>query len=83
MIYTFHSTDSKSESFAKSMVLIESSLKDDGEIVTFSNESQFCFGASEVSVLIRRRLGERFQPTYLPPRHTGSIPGFMIWGVIS
>ncbi|GBO29914.1 Transposable element Tc1 transposase [Araneus ventricosus] len=51
--------------------------------VAFSDESRFCLGASDGRVLVRRRPGERLQPTCLWPRHTGSTPGAMVWGAIS
>ncbi|GBM55256.1 hypothetical protein AVEN_18078-1 [Araneus ventricosus] len=51
--------------------------------VVFSDESRFCLGASDGRVMVRRRPGERLQPTCLRPRHTGPTPGVMIWGVIS
>ncbi|GBN76927.1 hypothetical protein AVEN_200071-1 [Araneus ventricosus] len=37
--------------------------------VVFSDESRFCLGASDGRVLVRRRPGERLQPTCLRPRH--------------
>ncbi|GBN01898.1 hypothetical protein AVEN_137408-1 [Araneus ventricosus] len=39
--------------------------------VAFSDESRFYLGASDGRVLVRRRPGERLQPTCLRPRHTG------------
>ncbi|GBO14120.1 hypothetical protein AVEN_217427-1 [Araneus ventricosus] len=51
--------------------------------VVFSDESRFCFGASDGRVLVRRRPGECLQPTCLRPRHTGPTPGVMVWGAIS
>ncbi|GBN73285.1 Transposable element Tc1 transposase [Araneus ventricosus] len=51
--------------------------------VVFSDESRFCLGASDGRVLVRRRPGERLQPTCLRPRHTGPTPGVMVWGAIS
>ncbi|GBM19608.1 hypothetical protein AVEN_107286-1 [Araneus ventricosus] len=47
--------------------------------VVFSDESRFCLGASAV----RRRPGERLQPTCLRHRHTGPTPRVMVWGAIS
>ncbi|GBM65327.1 hypothetical protein AVEN_89694-1 [Araneus ventricosus] len=35
--------------------------------VVFSDESRFCFGASDGRVLVRRRPGEHLQPTSLQP----------------
>ncbi|GBO27414.1 hypothetical protein AVEN_15899-1 [Araneus ventricosus] len=49
----------------------------------FSDESRFCLGASDGRVLVRRKPGERLQPTCLRPRHTKSTPGVMVWGAIS
>ncbi|GBM03329.1 hypothetical protein AVEN_256879-1 [Araneus ventricosus] len=49
----------------------------------FSNERRFCLGASDGRVLVRRRPGERLQPTCLRTTHTGSTPGVMVWGAIS
>ncbi|GBM05579.1 hypothetical protein AVEN_94840-1 [Araneus ventricosus] len=51
--------------------------------VVFSDESRFWLGASGGRVLIRRRPGERLQPTCLQPRHTGPTPGVMVWRAIS
>jgi transposase len=51
--------------------------------VVFSDESRFCLGASDGRVLVRRRPGERLQPSCLRPRHTGPTPGVMVWGAIS
>ncbi|GBM70362.1 hypothetical protein AVEN_151495-1 [Araneus ventricosus] len=51
--------------------------------VVFSDESRFCLGASDGRVLVRRRPGERLQPTCLLPGHTGSTPEIMVWGSIS
>ncbi|GBM94183.1 hypothetical protein AVEN_100403-1 [Araneus ventricosus] len=51
--------------------------------VVFSDESRFCHGASDGRMLVRRRPGERLQPTCLRPRHTGPTPGVMVWGEIS
>ncbi|GBM44494.1 hypothetical protein AVEN_15019-1 [Araneus ventricosus] len=45
--------------------------------VVFSDESRFCLCASDGRVLVRRRPGERLQPTCLWPRHTRPIPGVM------
>ncbi|GFX68122.1 HTH_Tnp_Tc3_2 domain-containing protein [Trichonephila clavipes] len=44
---------------------------------------EFCLGASDGCVLVRRRPGGRLQPNYLQRRHTGFTPGVMIWGAIS
>ncbi|GBM25073.1 hypothetical protein AVEN_96654-1 [Araneus ventricosus] len=46
--------------------------------VVFSDESRFCLGANNGRVLVRRRPGERLQPTCLRPRHTGSTPRVMV-----
>ncbi|GBL79540.1 hypothetical protein AVEN_18124-1 [Araneus ventricosus] len=51
--------------------------------VVFSDESRFCLGASDGRVLVRRRPGERLQPTCLRPRHTGTTPGVMVWGAMT
>ncbi|GBL94645.1 Transposable element Tc1 transposase [Araneus ventricosus] len=51
--------------------------------VVFSDERRFCLGGSDDHVLVRRRPGERLQPTCLRPRHTGHTPGVMVWGAIS
>ncbi|GBN81409.1 hypothetical protein AVEN_58133-1 [Araneus ventricosus] len=51
--------------------------------VVFYDESWFCLGASDGRVLVRRRPGERLQPTCLRPRHTGPTPGVRIWGAVS
>ncbi|GBL79108.1 Transposable element Tc1 transposase [Araneus ventricosus] len=51
--------------------------------VVFSDESRFCLGASDGRVWVRRRPGERLQPTCLRPRHTGPTLGVMVWGAIS
>ncbi|GBN75642.1 Transposable element Tc1 transposase [Araneus ventricosus] len=51
--------------------------------VLFSDESRFCLGASDGRVMVRRRPGERLQPTCLRPRHTGPTPGVMVWEAIS
>ncbi|GBN35379.1 Transposable element Tcb2 transposase [Araneus ventricosus] len=51
--------------------------------VVFSDESRFCLVASDGRVLVRRRPGERLQPTCLRPRHTGPTPGVMVCGAIS
>ncbi|GBO25194.1 Transposable element Tc1 transposase [Araneus ventricosus] len=50
--------------------------------VVLSDESRFCLGARDGRVVVRRRSGERLQPTCLRPRHTGPTPGLMIWGAI-
>ncbi|GBN34178.1 hypothetical protein AVEN_265569-1 [Araneus ventricosus] len=51
--------------------------------VVFSDESRFCLDASDGRVLVRRRPGERLQPTCLRPRYTGPTSGGMVWGAIS
>ncbi|GBN82670.1 hypothetical protein AVEN_103246-1 [Araneus ventricosus] len=51
--------------------------------VAFSDERRFCLGASDGRMLVRRRTGERLQPTCLRPRHTGPLPGYMVWETIS
>ncbi|GBN00262.1 hypothetical protein AVEN_160125-1 [Araneus ventricosus] len=51
--------------------------------IVFSDENRFCLGASDGRVLVQRRPGERLQPTCLRPRHTGPIPGVLVWGAIS
>ncbi|GBL72493.1 hypothetical protein AVEN_115405-1 [Araneus ventricosus] len=51
--------------------------------VVFSDESRLCLVASDGRVLVRRRPGERLQPTCLQPGHTGSTPGIMVWSSIS
>ncbi|GBN74320.1 Transposable element Tc1 transposase [Araneus ventricosus] len=51
--------------------------------VVFSDETRLCLGASDGHVLVRRRPGERLQPTCLRPRHTGHTPGIMVRGAIS
>ncbi|GBM88383.1 hypothetical protein AVEN_149440-1 [Araneus ventricosus] len=51
--------------------------------VVFSDESRFCLGAIDGRVLVKRKPGERLQPTCLRPRHTGPTPGVMVWGAIS
>ncbi|GBL96936.1 hypothetical protein AVEN_182517-1 [Araneus ventricosus] len=51
--------------------------------VVFSDGNRFWLGASDVRVLVRRRPGERLQPTCLRPRHTGPTSGVMVWGAIS
>ncbi|GBL73243.1 hypothetical protein AVEN_159298-1 [Araneus ventricosus] len=51
--------------------------------VVLPDESRFCLGASDGHVLVRRRPGERLQPTCRRPRHTGPTPGVMVWGAIS
>ncbi|GFV24402.1 allene oxide synthase-lipoxygenase protein [Trichonephila clavipes] len=40
---------------------------------------RFCLGASDGRVLVRRRPGERLQPSCLRPRHTELIPGVIDW----
>ncbi|GBN63918.1 hypothetical protein AVEN_135855-1 [Araneus ventricosus] len=50
--------------------------------VVFSDESRLCLGDSDGRVLVRRRPGERRQPTCLRPRYTGPTPGIMVWGAI-
>ncbi|GBL76157.1 hypothetical protein AVEN_234440-1 [Araneus ventricosus] len=50
--------------------------------VVFFDESRFCLGASDGRVLVRRP-GERLQPTFLWPRHTGPTPGVMVWRITS
>ncbi|GBN74312.1 hypothetical protein AVEN_171802-1 [Araneus ventricosus] len=51
--------------------------------VVLSDESRFCLGASDGRVLVRRRPGERLQPTCLRPRHTGPTSGVTVWGALS
>ncbi|GBN18294.1 Transposable element Tc1 transposase [Araneus ventricosus] len=51
--------------------------------VMFSDESRFCLGASDDRVFVRRRPGERLQPTCLRPRHKRPTPGVKVWGAIS
>ncbi|GBO33277.1 hypothetical protein AVEN_83751-1 [Araneus ventricosus] len=51
--------------------------------VVFPDESRFCLGASDGRVLVRRRPGERLQPTCLRPTHTGPTPGVMVWGAMT
>ncbi|GBM99604.1 hypothetical protein AVEN_99699-1 [Araneus ventricosus] len=46
-------------------------------------DHRFCLGASDGRVLVRRRPGERLQPTCLRTRHTGLIHGVMVWRAIS
>ncbi|GFT91955.1 transposable element Tc1 transposase [Trichonephila clavipes] len=46
--------------------------------VAFSEESRFCFDASEDHVLVRRSPGGHLQQNCLRPRHTGSAPGVMV-----
>ncbi|GFT05949.1 transposable element Tcb2 transposase [Trichonephila clavipes] len=47
---------------------VKNSLEDGGEM--FFDESQFCLGASDGRVLVRRRPA-------IKPRHTGPTPGIM------
>ncbi|GBN42152.1 Transposable element Tc1 transposase, partial [Araneus ventricosus] len=51
--------------------------------VVFSDESRFCLCASDGRVVVKRRTGQRLQPTCLQPRHTGPTPEVMVWGAIS
>ncbi|GFX71902.1 transposable element Tc1 transposase [Trichonephila clavipes] len=51
--------------------------------VVLSDESRFFLGASDGRVLVRRRPVQRLQLNYLRPRHTGPIPGIIVWGAIS
>ncbi|GBM10330.1 hypothetical protein AVEN_131069-1 [Araneus ventricosus] len=53
----------------------------DWRSVVFSDESRFYLGASDGRMLVRRRPGERLQPSCLRSRHTG--PGTMVWEAIS
>ncbi|GBM88055.1 hypothetical protein AVEN_215123-1 [Araneus ventricosus] len=48
--------------------------------VVFSDESRSCLGGSHDRVLVRRRPGERLQPTCLRRRHTRPAPGVTVWG---
>ncbi|GFX49940.1 uncharacterized protein TNCV_1031901 [Trichonephila clavipes] len=43
----------------------------------------FCIGASDDSVLVRRKPGERLQPNSLHSRHTGPSPAMRIRKTIS
>ena len=51
--------------------------------VVFSDESRFCLYASDGRMLVRRRPGERLEPSCLRRRHTGPTPGVMVWGAMS
>ncbi|GFW66210.1 uncharacterized protein TNCV_1711091 [Trichonephila clavipes] len=50
--------------------------------VAFYDESRLCLGVSDVLVLVRRRPGECLQANSLRLRHTGPIPGVLIWRTI-
>ncbi|GFT88494.1 DUF4817 domain-containing protein [Trichonephila clavipes] len=45
----------------------------------YCHTTRFCFGASDVRVLVRRRPGERLQPDCLWPRHIAFRPAVMVW----
>ncbi|GBN15118.1 hypothetical protein AVEN_224731-1 [Araneus ventricosus] len=49
----------------------------------FSDDSRFCLSDSDGSVLVRRKQGQRLQPTCLRPRHIGPTPGVMVRGAFS
>ncbi|GFT30017.1 transposable element Tc1 transposase [Trichonephila clavipes] len=44
----------------------------------FADERWLCLGASDGSVLVRRRSGEHRQPNCLRPRHTGPTSGVIV-----
>ena len=50
--------------------------------VVFSNESGFCFGASDGRVLVTKRPGEHLQPNCFQPRQKGPTIGVVVWGAI-
>lgn len=50
--------------------------------IMFSDESRFCMSTDDHRVRVRRRRGQRTNPSNIVERHTGVTPGIMVWGAI-
>ncbi|GFS53031.1 transposable element Tc1 transposase [Trichonephila clavipes] len=50
--------------------------------VVFLDESRFNLSDHDGRICVRRYAGKRYLPEYVIKRHSGVMPGFIVWGAI-